>query len=769
MVGIRPGGALTAAIGDVPYLDGGLFEEDEDDRNPAIAAPDDCIAAILDELFDRFNFTVTESTPLDVEVAVDPEMLGRVFEELVTGRHETGSYYTPKPVVSFMCRQALRGYLSAELPAESPAAIEQFVEEHDPAGLADPEAALEALRRVKVVDPACGSGAYLLGALHELLDLRACLFATRRIDPLSVYQRKLEIIQRNLYGVDSDPFAVNIARLRLWLSLAVDFEGDRPPPLPNLDFKIETGDSLIAPDPSGGVATGFRYGRIGEFMQAKADYLMAHGQEKLALRRKIADLRDDIATWAGRPPALAGFDWAVEFAEVFSPDLTPGPSPATRDASSPLRRGESGGFDIVLANPPYVRADAQHRNIADEERRRQEIGRWQQYRAELKTSGIYRTLHEKWDLYVPFLERAYQLLTDGGQMVFIISDAYNAAKYARKSHEFFLAHSRIVRLDFCSEIPLFRAGVNNTILHFAKAVPDDYTPLRFRRWGDRPDDFDDHAVALPTAPQGRFGCALFRPDGQKPPSAAMGFVTLGQTCYVSVGIVVHADEKQALGLFKAEDVVSDKRDETHPKPYVEGKDILRWGYQRVRYLEYGTQRAPALFRRPTFLELHEAKERLLALRMCGEAPAVTYDDQRLFSNHTVIIFVPWHNLRGVVNKSISKTAKYRHQAPEGDRDEREALSQRFHPKYLLAIMNSAFARDWLARWRRSKTDIYPDDWKQLPIAPIPMEQQQVFVRLVDAILAEFAVHGYPLPAASAARVAGWEREIDERVAGLYGV
>jgi hypothetical protein len=84
-------------------------------------------------------------------------------------------------------------------------------------------------------------------------------------------------------------------------------------------------------------------------------------------------------------------------------------------------------------------------------------------------------------------------------------------------------------------------------------------------------------------------------------------------------------------------------------------------------------------------------------------------------------------------------------------------------------MNSAFARDWLARQRRSKTDIYPDDWKQLPIAPIPPEQQQVFVRLVDAILAEFAVHGYPLPAASAARVAGWEREIDERVAGLYGV
>ncbi len=183
-----------------------------------------------------------------------------------------------------MCRQALKGYLRAALPTEAAAAIEKFVDEHDPAGLRDPEAVLEALRAVKVVDLACGSGAYLLGMLHELLELRACLFATRRIDALSVYQRKLEIIQNNLYGVDIDPFAVNIARLRLWLSLAVDFEGDSPPPLPNLDFKIEVGDSLTAPDPPEGCSQiWFRQQQIEEFMQAKADYLMAHGEEKLAL------------------------------------------------------------------------------------------------------------------------------------------------------------------------------------------------------------------------------------------------------------------------------------------------------------------------------------------------------------------------------------------------------------------------------------------------------------------------------------------------------
>jgi hypothetical protein len=376
VVDIRAGGTLEAVIGQVPYLNGGLFEEDTDDQDPAVVVPDICIAAILGELFERFNFTVTESTPLDVEVAVDPEMLGSVFEELVTGRHETGSYYTHKPVVSFMCRQALKGYLQAALPTEDAAAIERFVDEHDPSGLRDPEAVLEALRAVKVVDLACGSGAYLLGMLHELLELRACLFATRRIDALSVYQRKLEIIQNNLYGVDIDPFAVSIARLRLWLSLAVDFEGDSPPPLPNLDFKIEVGDSLTAPDPSEGATSGFRQARIAEFMQAKADYLMAHGEEKRALRQKIADLRADLASWVVRAPGQIGFDWAVEFAEVFA----------------------DGGFHIVVANPPYVRADAPYRHIADEERRQEEIQKWQVYRAALKASGIYKTLHEKWDL-----------------------------------------------------------------------------------------------------------------------------------------------------------------------------------------------------------------------------------------------------------------------------------------------------------------------------------------------------------------------------------
>jgi methylase of polypeptide subunit release factors len=745
IIGINRGGFLKTIIGNVPYLNGGLFEEDEDDRSQEIVVPDECVYSILYELFDQFNFTVTESTPFDVEVAVDPEMLGKVFEELVTGRHETGSYYTHKPVVSFMCREALKGYLRTILPGESPPTIEEFVEEHNPAGLRDPETVLETLRYIKVCDLACGSGAYLLGMLHELLDLRTCLFATRNLDPISTYERKLEIIQNNVYGVDLDPFAVNIARLRLWLSLAVEFEGTTPPPLPNLDFKIEVGDSLTAPNPEG-LVQAFRDEFLHQYWDAKAHYMTAHGSQKVTLRQQISKLRDQIAIWAHGGNPVTGFDWQVEFAEIFS----------------------KGGFDIVLANPPYVRADAQFKYIEDEDERQAAISKWKDYRSALLKSGIYRSLYEKWDLYLPFLERAYQLLHTGGRMIFIISDAYNAAKYADKSHEFFYKNTSIERIDFCSEIPLFEAGIYNTIVHFSKTAPNaNHQPIRVRRWGESKDDFERNIELLATANQLEFGTTLFRVSGAKPQKRT-GFAELGKICYVSYGLRANADDRYWQGEFTTDDCLSATQDRTHPKPFVQGKDFVKWHIKNLWYLEWGTNRAPKKFSRPTFSELHEAKEKLVAVRTPGAEPKVIYDDHCLHFDASSVGFVSWHLLKGVSNKSISKTAKYRWQAPDGDREEREQLSLQFNIKYLLAIMNSTFTKGWLAAKRRSKVHVYPDDWKSLPIMPISVEQQMEFVKLVDAILAEFKRHGYSLTSTSAKKVMQLEKEIDERVGKLYG-
>src|SRR5262249_18818194 len=145
----------VAVVGDVPFLGGGLFEESKQDEKLA-DAPDAPLLKVIgsEGLFYRYNFTVEESTPLDVEVAVDPEMLGKVFEELVTGRHESGSYYTPRPVVVFMCREALKAFLADKGGLTSELAT-KFVDEGEVSGLNEGHArgVIEALDSLKAVDP----------------------------------------------------------------------------------------------------------------------------------------------------------------------------------------------------------------------------------------------------------------------------------------------------------------------------------------------------------------------------------------------------------------------------------------------------------------------------------------------------------------------------------------------------------------------------------------------------------------------------------------
>lgn len=428
ITGINNGGFLKELIGTVPYLNGGLFEQDKDDENPQIIIPDDCIDTILHDLFQRFTFTVTESTPLDVEVAVDPEMLGKVFEELVTGRHESGSYYTPKPIVSFMCREAIKGYLKTQVAQESHDAVAEFVDEHHPDNLVNPEAILEALRKVRCCDLAAGSGAYLLGMLHELLDLRQCLFANKGLDSNTVYQRKLEIIENNIYGIDKDVFAVNIARLRLWLSLAVEYQCEKPKPLPNLKYKIEVGDSLIAPSPA---TTGMiRSELINQYSQMKAEYMRTHeGGKKRKLEEEIDELKIQIRLITnGNTQPPAGFDWAVEFAEVFA----------------------DGGFDIQVANPPYVRQEL----IKDLKPTLQKI-----YPA---------TYNGTSDLYCFFYARALQLLKVGGMLAFISPNKWFRAKYGDKLKKYIADTCQVHSITDFGELPVFKSAATFPMIFIAQ-------------------------------------------------------------------------------------------------------------------------------------------------------------------------------------------------------------------------------------------------------------------------------------------------------------
>lgn len=242
-------------------------------------------------------------------------------------------------------------------------------------------------------------------------------------------------------------------------------------------------------------------------------------------------------------------------------------------------------------------------------------------------------------------------------------------------------------------------------------------------------------------------------------------IALGDISYISKGMVVHADEREARGTFELRDLVSDRKDKMHPRSFVEGKHLDRWIPVETKWLEWGTRRAPALFSRPTFPELYTVPEKIFIHRTAGEEVRSCHDSEQTLCNHTVMVSVPWYALHGVRNNSLKKSARYRGEKPRHDlpkREELEAASRRFAVKYLLGVMNSSAARDFLRANRRSNTDLYPDDWKKLPIPDVPPAEQKPIVALVDQILTARRAN-------ASADIGALEAELDNKINALYGI
>ncbi len=442
------GKPLAALIGSVPFLNGGLFAETPLDKRSGVVVPDEAVRPVLSELFGKFNFTVMESTPFDVEVAVDPEMLGKVFEELVTGRHSSGAYYTPRPVVAFMCREALKGYLADRLPALGRDDLAAFVDDRalTRATVDHADALRDALRGAAVVDPACGSGAYLLGMLQELVELASLLDADAlRASANYMHDLKRRVIERNIHGADKDEFAVNIAMLRLWLSLAIEHEGDRPQPLPNLDFKIVCGDSLLAPDPNpADYPDLFRRAALEKadaLDRAKERHFAAAGSAKQEAELDVQNAKAALAEALEAAAPEGAVDWRIEFADVFA---------------------KRGGFDIAVANPPYVRQE--------------EIGP-----AKAQLERLYApAARGRSDLYCYFYLRALQLLAPGGMHVFICSNSWLDVGYGEPLKAQLLADASVRAVyESAVERQFSTADVNTIISIIQKTPPRGAAQTRF--------------------------------------------------------------------------------------------------------------------------------------------------------------------------------------------------------------------------------------------------------------------------------------------------
>ena len=823
--------------------------------------PDDGLYSI----FNRYKFTVEENTPVDQEVALDPELLGQVFENLLgvhnpeteeAARKATGSYYTPRNVVNYMVDEALIAYFLQKVPPgdgdtkflaqrlrEDLLAYDQLGEKNKSNDHmiydSEIEPLIQAIDNLKILDPAVGSGAFPMGILNKLV------LILKKLDPenerwkqqqieqadkipdtqsqnaardaikevfseanqYNNYGRKLYLIQNSIYGVDIQPTAVTIAKLRFFISLVIEQQhndnedenyGIRA--LPNLETKFVAAKTLIGLTElqQSDVQSLFEIDTIQKLRQEiegirKNYFSESDRQKKLDYIEDEEDCRNRLAEALAKEHS----EWCEREQNKITDQVEQLPNEnAQRVLREKLEKqykvreakltaglleakkiaewnafdqndkaeffdiewmfGIKEGFDITIGNPPYVRADAGGKDQTLREKNRE-------MRKEIKDSKQYETLFEKWDLFIPFIERSYKMLNSGGFTTLIVSDAYCHAKYALKSQEWFLQNSKILRLDFLSKIKIFDASVKNIIYLFQRADGSGNKPER------RVHENEFGSVHfLPTDEQQDLTQRAFFPEDSDVPQFSTATVTLDEICYISVGMVVHADEKRAEGEFGLKDVVSDEKDELHPKPFVEGKYLDRWVPATLKWLEWGTERAPALFRRQTFPELYEVEEKLISISMAAGAEKlrVVYDDQKLCLNDSAYCFIPWNSLAGVRNRSIKQRTRYRGEKPiRPDLPQRENLEQiscRFDLKFLLGVMNSTAASHFLKVNRRHNIRLYPDDWKKLPIPDVSTEQQTPIVVLVDKIL-DAKRKGLER------KVARLEKKLDKEVSALYGI
>ncbi|HQX61696.1 MAG TPA: Eco57I restriction-modification methylase domain-containing protein, partial [Burkholderiaceae bacterium] len=469
-------------------------------------------------ILNGYKFTIAESTPVEQEIALDPEMLGKVFENLLasynpetgeSARRQTGSFYTPRPIVEHMVDSTLKASLADALCQRLPATSREdaqswleilfaYTEEQHAFSPAESHALIAAIDALNILDPACGSGAYPMGILHKLvfvlgkLDPNNQQWHARQIakaetiedaqardsaiaainadfaDNALDYGRKLYLIENCIYGVDIQPIAMQIAKLRFFISLICDQKthtdmarnlGIRP--LPNLETKFVAADSLLALDPTGSSASMADSEAVkalkAELARVRHRYFSAKSRdEKNRLRKQDDKLRKQILD------ALTqlGFGSEIERRRV---EWNPYDHHAVASFFEPVTMFGprlQAGFDVVIGNPPYIQIekfDAAHKQA------------WQ--------AQHYSSYAARGDVYCLFYERGVRLLKEGGQLSYITSNKWMRAGYGEKLRNLFAKDVAVEEvIDFGGVVVFSAAVVDTAIVQLSKRKPGDSFP-----------------------------------------------------------------------------------------------------------------------------------------------------------------------------------------------------------------------------------------------------------------------------------------------------
>lgn len=457
-----------------------------------------------------YKFTIVENTPVDQEIALDPELLGKVFENLLasyneetktTARKQTGSFYTPRPIVEYMVDESLKAHLTGALAkagmSEQDAKtgldiLFAYTERTHSFNEKEVATLLDAIHTCKILDPACGSGAFPMGMLHKLVYIihkldpdnarwkQLQIDAATKIPDLSArdaaiaaierdftdneddYGRKLYLIENCLYGVDIQPIAIQISKLRFFISLVCDQRTNRNKkdnhgirPLPNLETKFVAADTLIGlPEMDQLALLPPRVHEIeGEIEELyHRHFAIQRRDQKLALQKKIKSLREELGKVLAE--SLGSSKKAQHIA-----DWNPFDPQASSDFFDPywmFGQSLADGFDVVLGNPPYQSA-IEHKKAKGGD-----------YRDRIKEQ--YASTTGTWDIYIPFFEAGIHFLKPNGVLSYISPNKFLSATYGVGLRQYLLRETRILTLADVSHLPIFEsASVYPVISIFKKS------------------------------------------------------------------------------------------------------------------------------------------------------------------------------------------------------------------------------------------------------------------------------------------------------------
>ena len=657
----------------IPYLNGGLFERDPLDEK-TVKFPAEYFDSLL-TMLSRYNFTIDENDPDDAEVGIDPEMLGRIFENLLEDNKDKGAFYTPKEIVQYMCRESLIAYLQTGQTEEDRERIRRFVTTHDGEQLDGLKGVLDRkLRDVKICDPAIGSGAFPMGLLRELFLCRAAIEPDVAENAADI---KRHIIQNNIYGVDIERGAVDIARLRFWLSLIVDEKS--PEALPNLDFKIMQGNSLL--EQYKGVDLSAVTGRKEETEKTvtffgnlvddsrrqlceKLDeyYACPEHTQKVELRRQIAEIVKQELVEQGITVDFGDIDlaansqfflWHTWFHDVFS---------------RPLKEG----FDIVIGNPPYGAS------LTNTEKK------------------IYRLLYPetqfKIDTYSLFLLLSIRLLKENGYSYMIIPNTL-LDNYFEEEVRKVLLRNKIYEINDLSDKVFDTAIVHSMIFAFCRR-PSENCKIRV----STSSKLDDINITIPSSyfsiqPQHSFSIRSYGNDD-----------LIRKLRAGSVRLFDVLDIRQAIKSGNDKQYITDAVGiDGNYQPILRGKDINRFSITDPHlYLQYGKHLAC-----PRNKEIFEQPK--ILIREAGSVITATYDDNNFYI------------MSSLYNAILRDKA--------------------FSLKYLLGLLNSRLFQFLMykltfekTRGAFTKAKIF--HYYELPVKDCSPVSQQEIIGTVDEILAE---------------------------------